>query len=137
MFRAVKKLMINLRKETQPVKMSGAVKSDEVYVTAGLKGRNNSERIKRLGRKPRRRGLKKRGRGTWNQDKPVIFILVERGGQEDYIPSSDVEAETALKIIGSRVSKGSTIYTDYFRAYLGLREAGYNHEAVNHSEGGI
>ncbi|MGC9164471.1 MAG: transposase [Thermoprotei archaeon] len=134
MFRAVKKLMINLRKETQPVKMSGAVKSDEVYVTAGLKGRNNSERIKRLGRKPRRRGLKKRGRGTWNQDKPVIFILVERGGQEDYIPSSDVEAEIALKIIERRVSKGSTILYRLLQG-IDLGEAGYDHEAVNHSKG--
>jgi len=33
-------------------------------------------------------------------DKPPIFILVERGGREDYVPSSDVEAETALKVIG-------------------------------------
>jgi hypothetical protein len=34
--------MLSLRKETQPVKMDGAVESDEVYVTAGLKGRNNN-----------------------------------------------------------------------------------------------
>jgi transposase-like protein len=53
-FKALKKLMLSLRK-TQPTKMSGVVEVDEVYVTAGLKGRNNSQRIKRLGRKPRRR----------------------------------------------------------------------------------
>ncbi|MBS7638062.1 transposase [Candidatus Bathyarchaeota archaeon] len=29
--------------------------------------------------------------------------------------------------------QGSTIYTDCFKAYLGLSEAGYRHEAVNHS----
>jgi transposase-like protein len=66
-------------------------------------------------------------------DKPPVFILVERGGREDYVPSSDVEAETALKVIGRRISEDSTIYTDWFRAYLGLGEAGYDHEAVNHS----
>jgi len=134
-FRAVKGLMLSLKEETQPVKMDGAVESDEVYVTAGLKGRNNSRRIKGLGRRPRRRGLRRRGRGTWDQDKPAVFVLVERGGLEDYVPSKDVEAETALKIIGRRVSGGSTIYTDCFRAYLGLGEAGYHHEAVNHSAG--
>jgi transposase len=133
-FRALKRLMLSLR-GPQPVRMDGAVESDEVYVTAGLKGRNNSHRIKRLGRRPRRRGLRRRGRGTWSEDKPAVFVLVERGGPEDYVPSSDVEAETALKVIGRRVSEGSSVYTDCFRAYLGLSEAGYRHEAVNHSEG--
>ena len=51
------------------------------------------------------------------------------------MPSSGVEAETALKIIGRRVSEGSTIYTDSFKAYLSLGEAGYRHETVNHSAG--
>lgn len=133
-FKALKKLMLSLR-AIQPKGMDGVVESDEVYVTAGLKGRNNSHRIKRLGRKPRRRGLRRRGRGTWSQDKPPIFILVERGGLEDYVPSSDVEAETALKVIGRRVSEGSTVYTDSFKAYLSLSEAGYKHESVNHSAG--
>ena len=133
-FKALKKLMLRLR-VPQPMGMEGPVESDEVYVTAGFKGRNNSLRIKRLGRGPRRRGLKRRGRGTWSQDKPAVFILVERGGGENLVPSSDVEAETALKVIGRRVSKGSIVYTDCFKSYLGLSEAGYRHEAVNHSAG--
>ncbi|MBS7279706.1 MAG: transposase, partial [Candidatus Freyarchaeota archaeon] len=103
--------------------------------TAGLKGRNNSQRIKRFGREPRRRGLKRRGRGTWNEDKPPIFILVERGGGEDYVPSSDVSGDTVDKIIGRRVSKDSTVYTDAFTSYSGLSAAGYRHETVNHSAG--
>jgi transposase-like protein len=131
-FKALKKLMLSLRK-TQHMRMGGAVESDEVYVTAGLKGRNNSERIRRIGRKPRRRGLKRRG--SWGEDKPAVFILVGRGGVEDYIPSGDVESETVLKIIGRHVLEGSTIYTDFFKSYLGLGEAGYRHEAVNHSDG--
>lgn len=134
-FRALKRLMLHVREGVKPVEMDGAVESDEIYVTAGLKGRNNSDRIRRLGRKPRRRGLRRRGRGTWNQDKPPVFILVERSGPDDYVPSSDVEAETALKVIGRRVSEGSSVYTDCFKAYLGLSGAGYRHEAVNHSAG--
>ena len=50
--------------------MNGVVESDEIYVSAGLKDRNNSRRIKHLGRKPRCRGLKRRGRGAWSEDKP-------------------------------------------------------------------
>jgi len=41
----------------------GAVEVDELYVNAGLKGRCNSARIKLLGRRPRRRELRRRGRG--------------------------------------------------------------------------
>ncbi len=65
-FRAMKRLLLSLRERAQSVRMNVAVESDEVYVTAGLKGGNNSHRIKRLGRKPRRRGLKRRGRGVWS-----------------------------------------------------------------------
>jgi len=102
---------------------------------AGLKGRNNSQRIRRFGREPRCRGLKRRERGTGSEDKPPIFILVERGGGEDYVPSSDVSGDTVKKIVGRRVSKGSTIYTDSFPSYFCLGEAGYKHEAVNHLAG--
>lgn len=39
---------------------------DEVYITAGLKGRAGSLE---LDRDPRKRGLKRRGRGTWDTDR--------------------------------------------------------------------
>ena len=107
--------------------MGGVVECDEVYVTAGLKGRNNGGRIEGLGRRPRRRGLKRRGL------KEHLHPGWE--GSEDYVPSNGVEAETALKIIGRRVSEGSTVYTDCFKAYASLSGAGYRHEAVNHSAG--
>nr|MDO8082752.1 transposase [Candidatus Freyarchaeota archaeon] len=76
---------------------------------------------------------KRRGQGMWSEDKPPIFILVERGGGEDYVPSSDMSGDTADKIIGRRVSKDSTVYTDGFTSYSGLSAAGYRHETVNHS----
>jgi len=134
-FRALKKLILHIGEEMQPVKMSGDVECDELYVTAGLKGRNNSTCIKRLGREPRCRGLKRRGRGTWGEDKPPIFILVERGGGEDYVPSSDVSGGTVEKVVGRRVSKDSTVYTDAFTSYSVLDELGYRHVGVNHSAG--
>jgi len=134
-FKALKKLMLKLRDRACRVEFKKAVEVDELYVNAGLKGRCNSVRIKRLGRKPRRREFRKRGRGLWIYDKPAIFILVGRGGGEDYVSSSKVESEATLKIIGRRIQKGSTIYTDSFKSYMGLSELGYRHEYVNHSEG--
>jgi transposase-like protein len=117
-FKALKKLMLKLR--TRGVE---------------LKGKNNSIRIKHLDRKPRHRAFKKRGRGSWKYDKPAIFILVSREGSEDYVPSSNVEAEKAIKIIDRRIPKNSIIYTDNFKSYLILNELGYKHEYVNHSKG--
>jgi len=61
-FRALKKLILHIGGEMQPVKMSGDVECDELYVTAGLKGRNNSMRIKRVGSRAPMQGLKKAGK---------------------------------------------------------------------------
>lgn len=85
---------------------------------AELKGKNNSDRDPR-------RGAEEAWTRNMGARKPPIFILVERGRREDHVPSSDVEAETALKVIGRRVSEGSSVYTDCFKAYLSLSEAGY------------
>jgi transposase-like protein len=132
-FKALKKLILKLKFKL--LKMEGSIEIDETYIKAGLKGRNNNLRIKRLGRKPRHRGLKRRGRGSWHKDIPAIFILAERKGLEDYTPSSNVEAKTALRLIERRIAKGSIIYTDCFKAYSSLSEIGYRHEAINHSIG--
>jgi len=121
-FRALRKLMLRLKDGR--VEFRGAVEVDELYVN-GLKGRNNSIRIKHLGREPRRRAFRRRGRGSWIYDKPAVFILVGRGGGEDYAPSSSVEAEAAIKIVGRRIRKDSIIYTDSFKSYLGLSRLGY------------
>ena len=63
----------------------------------------------------------------------TIFILAGGGGLKDYVPSGNVETEITLKIVGRRVSEGSTTYTDCFKAYADLRGAEYMHISVNHS----
>ncbi len=47
------------------------VELDETYVHSGRKG------VKQ--RKPRKRGLRTRGRGTWKDDKPPVMTMVKRG----------------------------------------------------------
>lgn len=51
--------------------LEGIVELDETYVHSGKKG------VKQ--RKPRKRGLRKRGRGTWKDDKPPVMTMVKRG----------------------------------------------------------
>jgi len=71
-FKALRKLMLKLN--------------------AGLKGRNNSVRIKHLCRESRRRAFRRRGRSSWIHDEPAVSILFGRGGGGDYAPSINVEA---------------------------------------------
>lgn len=69
------------------------------------------------------------------QDKPPIFIPVERGGGEDCVSSSGVSGDTVKGIVGRRISEGSTIHTARFPSHSCLGEAEYRREAVNHSAG--
>lgn len=46
----------------------------------------------------------------------------------------DRSSKTLIQCINEHVNEGSTIYTDYCRAYLELRNHGYLHYRVNHSE---
>jgi len=63
MYRVVERLRLNLYLAASTVKLIGVVELDEVYVTAGLKGKNGLNRLSRV------RGLKRRGRGTYAVDK--------------------------------------------------------------------
>jgi len=40
-------------------------------------------------------------------------------------------------MVGRRILEDSTVYTDFSKAYLGLGEAGYRHEAINPPSGGL
>jgi len=52
-------------------RLSGVVEVDEMYVSVGQKG------TRCVSRGPRKRGLKLRGRGTWEKDEPPIMGLLE------------------------------------------------------------
>jgi hypothetical protein len=67
-------------------KLRGIIEMDEVYLSAGLKG------FKNIGRPPRKRGLKRRGRGNFLSDKPPIFAMVSRKRRRIF--SVEFNAET-------------------------------------------
>ena len=58
-------------KYAQGIKLEGIAELDEIYVHAGEKGKKKE--------RPRRRALKKRGRGTWEGDKPPVVTMAKRG----------------------------------------------------------
>jgi transposase-like protein len=108
------------------------VEGDEVYLTAGLKGRAGDEA---LTRPPRQRGLKRRGRGTWESERVPVFGLICRGGQLRLFALRNVQSVTIRPMVEQMVRKGATVYTDSYAIYHFLGQAGYQHATVNHSAG--
>ena len=68
-----------------PTKLGDNVEGDEFYIKTGLKGRSYHDEIVKLGRKPRKRGLKPwRGRGTFYKDHPMITCIHQRRNRMTY-----------------------------------------------------
>lgn len=126
-------------------RLSGQVEVDELYQTAGAKGR--SDYVQTALRQPRRRGLSARGRGSWDKDRPPILSLVQRrvrdasGGREErpapvfleVLPN--VQTATIRPLLLERIAPGSIVNTDEYEIYNFLEVAGYRHGTVNHSRG--
>lgn len=81
-------------------------------------------------------GKKRGGKGTHgkgNPDKTVVFGMLERGGDVMTRVVPDTSRKTLEKHILQNIEKGTTISSDEWRAYRGLRKLGYPHGSVNHS----
>ncbi len=124
--------------------LSGTVEMDEVYQTAGSKGNgkntrygNKSKGIKKvLGRNPRKRGLKIKGRGSYKKDRlPVIGMVERESGTIHLEVTKDVTRDTVKPIVEEHIEKGAIVYTDDYSVYDFLESSGYYHESVNHSAG--
>jgi transposase-like protein len=108
------------------------VEGDEVYIVAGLKGRAGGLELNRA---PRRRGLKRRGRGTWDSDKVPVFGLLRRNGEIRLFVLQNVRTQTIRPIVKQMVRQGARVYTDSYCIYHFLNGEGYQHATVNHSAG--
>jgi transposase-like protein len=86
----------------------GPVEIDEVYVTAGLKGRERDQQS-------RSRGRSERGRGSYAEDKPPVFTIVDRGTDQQYIvPAKSANESTVRLPLVDHEEESLTIYTDGF-----------------------
>ncbi|WP_318568649.1 IS1595 family transposase [Salinigranum marinum] len=108
----------------------GPVEIDELYVSAGLKGRERDQ-------ESRSRGLSQRGRGRYDQDKPPIFTLVDRGtGQRYVVPAKSADESTVRLLLEEHEEESLTVYTDGFRAYDPLEDDDeFDREYVVHGDG--
>ena len=130
--RAVRLLQGAIFTQRDGTPLQGTVEGDEVYITAGLKGNAGG---RPLNRPPRRRGLKQRGRGSYESDRPPVLGLVQRGQSAYFLVLANVQGVTIRPFIERLVAKGVRFFTDCYTIYLWLSLAGYLHDTVNHSQG--
>ncbi len=112
--------------------LAGPVEIDEIYIIGGLKGNAGGLSLDRL---PRRRGLKKPGRGVWDTDKVPILGLVDRQGHIYLIPCANVQTKTIRPFVERPVAQGAQVYTDEYSIYAFPERPGYRRRSVNHSQG--
>jgi transposase-like protein len=118
--RALTLIRTSLTKDVPEI-FSGTVEVDETYLGGQWKNKRRSVRDQGS----------KRGRGTKKQ--PVFGILCRNGTVWAEIVD-DVGAETLQPLISRKVSTGSIVCSDTWKAYTGIASQGYVHRLVNHGE---
>lgn len=85
----------------------------------------------------RSRRLSRRGRGTYEQYKSPLFVLVDRGFEQRYIvPAKSTDESTIRHLLADRQQDIITVYTDKFCAYDPLVEnERFGREYVVHGDG--
>lgn len=125
--RVINIVMNNVQARQIMEKLTGEViEIDEMYHAVGQKG------TKCESREARKRGLKLRGRGTWDKDKPPIVGIIERGGSVRLAVMKNA-TKKAVKRLLSDVTGKPIVCTDDFKIYKFLDDC-YIHCSVNHSE---
>lgn len=128
----VRKVQKCLKGTCDDIKLSEIIEFDELYLSVGEKGNNE------LSRPPRKRGLKLRGRGTMDKDKPPIIGGCDRKGNVRLAVLEHVDSDavfTFLLTVAAMLSNMLKIFTDDFTAYMFLRKTWVQYESVNHSAG--
>jgi transposase len=104
-----------LMEQNEISSMNGPVEADETYIGG------------------RRRGTM-HGRPSEGSHKVAVFGIAERKGNVMAVTVPNAKRATLMPHIEQFVLPSETIYTDEWRAYDGLRRAGYQHKRVKHSE---
>jgi transposase len=88
---------------------------------------------------PRRRANKRRGHGTYENDRPPIFSVKGRGsGEVRYFVRHQSDGKTCLEVIQAAVKPTARILnTDEWQGYAKVEaELGLSHATVKHGKAG-
>jgi transposase len=116
--RALTKIRLVMTKEIPEI-FCGTVEVDETYLGGRWKNKRKTIRDERT------------KRGTRKQ--PVFGILRRDGTVWDEVVD-DVETDTLQPLISQKVSAGSVVCSDTWKAYTGIAARRYVHRLVNHGE---
>lgn len=107
-------------RQVAPEKLEGTVQLDESYVAGRNKNRHWDKKVKYQGNR------------IFSDKTPVLGML--QGTTVVCYVVADTTAESLLPIIRNTIKPGSTLYTDEWKSYNGLKGE-YHRETVDHSKG--
>jgi transposase len=103
-----------------------------MYQNAGEKGCQHDDPYD----PPRRRANKRRGHGTWDNDRPPIAGVVGReSGQIRLRVCAYSDRATLQPYVEATTAPEATVNTDEWSAYEHLPETGRTHQTVHHTQG--
>lgn len=114
----------HILKDTTVIPMKGPAEADETWLGPNLAKMHRSRRLKI-----------KAGLEGGHSEKTIVFGVLDRETRKvraTVIPN--VNRETLQNAILDRVGFGSTVYTDGWKGYNGLKAEKFVHETVNHME---
>jgi transposase-like protein len=103
-------------------KLQGIVEIDETYIGGLSKNMHKADRERKI-----------TGRG--GSDNAVVLGMRERSGRTKAVPVERTDGATLEFAILDRVETGSTVHTDEWSGYAGLRHLAYEHKTVDHKAG--
>ena len=104
--------------------------ADELFQNAGEKGDKHTEPEDL----PRRRANKRKGRGTFDNDRPPVLGVVGRDSGQIRITVCDSVKQTTIQPkVEHFTNADARVNTDECHAYVHLNETGRCHSYVNHS----
>src|SRR4051794_8067387 len=123
--------MSQINLDRRPLKDTG-VEADEMYQNAGEKGVPHSDPDD----PPRRRANRRRGHGTWENDRPpVVGVVGRQSGEVRLEVVEHADQATLEEIVTEATTPGTAVYTDEWTGYDHLPELGRTHSTVCHTPG--
>lgn len=107
------------------------VEADEMYQNAGQKGEEHDDPDD----PPRQRANPRRGRGTYEQDRPLIVGTVGREeGRLQLSVAHDNRNKTLAPLVSAQLSEEATLYSDEAHHFQVIADKVDTHHALNHNQ---
>ena len=120
--------LVATEEETLP---DDKVEADEMFQHAGEKGDEHDDPDD----PPRSRANPRRGRGTYETDRPVITGTVGRDSDELHLSVvSDSQNETLVPVFRAQIAEEATLYSDDAHHFHAVAEQVDTHHSLDHNQ---